>query len=385
MPHASPPFEPGRLDALLRAAEIDVLVATSKHNVQYLGAFRSEFFSSADAVGTARALPIFVYPTGDPDGAALFCHRFDRHDLQVQDPWPPHTDATSSGTVDAMDAAFAFLSRRGVPARIGVEPAFLPYDAARILLSRGPQVQLVDATRALERLRAVKTPRELTLLRLATEGVVDAMLEVFQSQGAGATKREIVAAFQQAVVRRGLAFDYCLIAMGDSLNRARSSQAWRRGDVLSLDSGVSLDGYIGDVARMACLGPADAELLELLAVVDSVQQAAIAQIAPGAIGRSIFAAAEGALSRLPSRGAMHFVAHGMGLVTHESPRLTDTGPVRYPADDADLPLAAGMVLSIETTLQHPRRGFIKLEDTVAVTDRGREVFGDTGRYWNHAG
>jgi hypothetical protein len=31
---------------------------------------------------------------------------------------------------------------------------------------------------------------------------------------------------------------------------------------------------------------------------------------------------------------------------------------------------------------HPRRGFIKLEDTVAVTETGWEAFGDQGRGWN---
>jgi Xaa-Pro aminopeptidase len=41
-----------------------------------------------------------------------------------------------------------------------------------------------------------------------------------------------------------------------------------------------------------------------------------------------------------------------------------------------------MVISIETTLLHPRRGFIKLEDTVAVTDDGWDAFGDYGRGWN---
>ncbi len=40
-----------------------------------------------------------------------------------------------------------------------------------------------------------------------------------------------------------------------------------------------------------------------------------------------------------------------------------------------------MVLSIETTLRHPTRGFIKLEDTVAITDTGHEVFGNTLRGW----
>jgi len=41
-----------------------------------------------------------------------------------------------------------------------------------------------------------------------------------------------------------------------------------------------------------------------------------------------------------------------------------------------------MVLSVETTLQHPRRGFIKLEDMVAVTEIGHDVYGDRARGWN---
>ena len=49
------------------------------------------------------------------------------------------------------------------------------------------------------------------------------------------------------------------------------------------------------------------------------------------------------------------------------------------------PLESGMVVSIETAIHHPRRGFIKLEDTVAVTDAGWEAFGDHGRGWNRGG
>jgi len=44
-----------------------------------------------------------------------------------------------------------------------------------------------------------------------------------------------------------------------------------------------------------------------------------------------------------------------------------------------------MVVSVETTLQHPRRGFIKLEDTVIVQPNGFEVYGDRIRGWNLAG
>ena len=44
-----------------------------------------------------------------------------------------------------------------------------------------------------------------------------------------------------------------------------------------------------------------------------------------------------------------------------------------------------MVISIETTMAHPKRGFIKLEDTIAVTEDGYEGLGDTWRGWNRAG
>ena len=75
----------------------------------------------------------------------------------------------------------------------------------------------------------------------------------------------------------------------------------------------------------------------------------------------------------------------MGLVTHEAPRLTSTGPVRYEGYDADKALEEGMVVSVETTLQHPKRGFIKLEDTVVITPAGHEIYGEGGRGWNRGG
>lgn len=41
-----------------------------------------------------------------------------------------------------------------------------------------------------------------------------------------------------------------------------------------------------------------------------------------------------------------------------------------------------MVASIETTMEQPKRGLIKPEDTVAVTATGHEIFGEGGRGWN---
>ena len=108
-------------------------------------------------------------------------------------------------------------------------------------------------------------------------------------------------------------------------------------------------------------------------------------IRPGAMGREIYAAAKPLVSKSKHHNHLEFLGHGMGLVSHEAPRLTDRGPVPYPATDADLPLEAGEVISVETTLLHPSRGFIKLEDTVVVTDAGHEVYGEGAHGWNRAG
>ena len=57
------PFDADRLDRLMDDAGIDLLVATSKHNVQYLlGGHRAFFFESMDAMGLSRYLPVLVYP-----------------------------------------------------------------------------------------------------------------------------------------------------------------------------------------------------------------------------------------------------------------------------------------------------------------------------------
>ena len=64
---------------------------------------------------------------------------------------------------------------------------------------------------------------------------------------------------------------------------------------------------------------------------------------------------------------MFFSAHGMGIVSHEAPWLMPNAFPRYVAHHRDKPLEAGMVISIETELHHTERGFIKLEDTVAIT------------------
>jgi Xaa-Pro aminopeptidase len=383
----SAPFDTVRLDRLMDEAGIDVLLATSKHNVQYLlGGHRAFFFESMDAMGLSRYLPVFVYAKGSPDKAGFFGHRMENYQNEVKPFWVSEVSTKSSGSVDVMDRAVDYVRRiMPKPQCIGVELAFIPADTTAALRKAFPNSELKDALFVLERLRARKTPDELEKLRIASDAVIDSMLAVIQNHGPGATKAELSEALRREETQRGLTFDYCLIAAGSSLNRAPSDQRWEKGDVLSLDSGGNYHGYIGDLARMGIIGEPDSELVDLLAEVEAIEQASMKPIRAGALGKEIYAAADAVLHNSKLHNHIHFLAHGMGLVSHEAPRLTNSGPVPYDAYDADRPLEAGMVVSVETTLQHPRRGFIKLEDTVVVQPTGFEVYGDRARGWNRAG
>jgi Xaa-Pro aminopeptidase len=285
--------------------------------------------------------------------------------------------ANSSGALDTMQKATDYLRRSGVAAkRIGIETSFMPMDAGAALKSALPDAEIKDALVVLERQRLRKSPQELTMLRTASEKVIDAMMSVIASHGPGSTKDE---------VNRGMTFEYCLIAAGTSHNRAPSPQRWEQGDVLSIDSGGNYHGYIGDLARMAILGEPDAELEDLLGEIETIQRAAFKPIRAGVMGGEIYAAGEALVAKSKQHNNLDFLAHGMGLVSHEAPHLTNDGPVPYTDEDARRPLEAGMVISVETTLKHPTRGFIKLEDTIAVTDSGFEIFGEGGRGWNRGG
>src|SRR5215510_10698229 len=128
------PFDTKQLDRLMDEAGIDVLVANSKHNIQYLlGGHRSIFFDYMDAMGISRYLPILVYPKGGPEKAAFFGHRLETHQRVVRPFWTPEGDTNSAGSVDAMQKAVEHVRKLGLkPKRVGVEMAFLPADAAAV-------------------------------------------------------------------------------------------------------------------------------------------------------------------------------------------------------------------------------------------------------------
>jgi len=384
---AKPPFDQRRLDRLMEEADLDFLVAASKHNVQYmLGGYKFIFFSAMDAIGHSRYLPLVIYERGRPDRAAYIGNKMESGEHHNRPFWTPEVHTATWGSLDASALAAEHFAKIGrTEARIGIEPAFLPSDAYISLRKALPEAKVFDATPTFERMRALKTQDELAKLRKASELITESMLATIAGAQEGSTKAEIIERLRREETNRGLHFEYCLLTLGSSHNRAASPQAWAKGEVMSIDSGGNYHGYIGDLCRMGILGEPDAELEDLLHEIDAVQQAAFSKIKAGALGEDAIVEAEATLKTSPSAAFTDFFCHGMGLTSHEAPFLMTNHPVAYEGVDADRPLEENMVISVETTMHHPKRGFIKLEDTIAVTATGYEMFGETGRGWNRGG
>ncbi|MFY9989333.1 MAG: Xaa-Pro peptidase family protein [Chthoniobacterales bacterium] len=377
-------FSAAKLDTLLDESGIEVLLVTSKHNLQYLlGGYRYYFFEHLDTIGLGRYLPVLGYVKGNLAQSFYVGSGDETWGIEVFPFWPQRISTEVWTSTEAAQIAAQYVRSLGIKApKIGLELEFWTANGWETLKAQLPEATFVDSTEVLEELRAAKTPEELAQLRKAAAAIVDSMVATFHWLREGMTETEIVEHLRIEETGRGLDYGFTLVATGPTFGRGPSSRRIGNGEIISIDTGGHWHGYLADMARMGVLGEPTPLMKELLDEVSSVQAAARVPIKAGALGGGIYDHALEALESCPHRADMHFVAHGMGLIPHEAPRLTDTGPIPYPAKHAKRPLQTGMVLSIETHVKHPEVGFVKLEDTVAVTDSGWEAFGDWGRGWN---
>lgn len=378
------PFDEARLERLLEAAGVDLLLVTSHYNLQHLlGGYRRFFFAVDDSLGLSRAAPILGYPAKRTADAFYVGHVLESSQLVFEPLWVTDIELSAWSAPAAVASAAQRVKALGLErGTIGIEGAFLPLESYRMLREELPEATFVEAGELLEDLRAIKQEYELAIMRAACERVVDSMVATFARSYANMSAETLGEILREEEAVRGLEYIYGQAMTGPEAYRyPGGDRRWEVGAALALDSGGALHGYLGDVTRMAVMGEPNSAQRELLDEVNAIQLAARAVIRAGAVGREIHEAVAPLIAASAYADVIDFIGEGTGLVGHEAPRLMTLSPLPNPGRHNDEPLEAGMVLGVETTLKHPEIGIIKLEDVVAVTADGYEALGDEAREW----
>ncbi|MGL4987362.1 MAG: type I methionyl aminopeptidase [Treponemataceae bacterium] len=119
-------------------------------------------------------------------------------------------------------------------------------------------------------------------------------------------------------------------------------QILKKGDIVSIDVGIDLDGYISDCSKTIAIGEVDSQTQKLL---DVTKQCLIEGIAACKVGNRIKDISQAVydVARKANLGVVtDFCGHGVGLSVHEDPQIPNK-----PGRGANPRIQAGMVLAIE--------------------------------------
>lgn len=234
------------------------------------------------------------------------------------------------------------------------------------------ETALLPVDNPVMKLRSIKSPEEIECLRkaaaLGSEGF-DYTCSLLKQ---GISEKEVAIELEIFWKRRGskgTAFDP-IIAFGTntSMPHYRAGDAkLQKGDPVLIDIGVNYQHYHSDMTRVLFFQTADPRMRDVYNIVRQAQAAALTLCRPGTLIGDLDSAARNLISA-HGYGAnfTHSLGHGVGLEIHEPPLIRNTSTY------SNIPLQAGMVITIEPGIYLPDIGGVRLEDTVVITADGYE-------------
>ena len=242
-------------------------------------------------------------------------------------------------------------------------------DALRVAALRGqfPYYMVQDVTPHLDRLRLIKTPREIEILRYNGRTSAEALRRAIEVTAPGRFEYELEATATGWMLTHGLqGAAYPAIVgsgpMGNQWHYEDNGRQMKAGELVVMDYAGSLDYLTMDITRTWPVSGrfSDAQLKAYQTTL-AAQKAIIAAIRPGVTRDAVRRIAEDIFKAQGFDPRYAYVGHYVGLSVH------DVG-------DWSLPFEAGMVMAIEPIIDIPEQQLhIRVEDTILVTPTGAEI------------
>lgn len=233
-----------------------------------------------------------------------------------------------------------------------------------------PAMKIASATPVTAGCRSRKSPAEIKLLKLANEITLDCYKAAYLTCQPGDTNHHFVDLVQRGYERCGVRGDVsCQVGPFSAIpHGSPKPQTIREGDMVLIDDGCVVEGYVSDISRSFVYGKPSDFQREIFQTVHNAQSAALAAAHPGVEMQLVDQAAREVIAKAGYGPGFtyftHRLGHGIGLDGHEWPYLVPGNTQK---------LAPGMVFSNEPGIYLPNKFGIRLEDDMLLTDNGAEL------------
>jgi len=222
--------------------------------------------------------------------------------------------------------------------------------------------------------RIIKSPAELALMQSANDVTIAALKHVHARVEAGMSSADVMKLLVAATEALGGVHEFSLVLLNEASAYPHGSvtpQTVRKGSVVLVDTGCSVQGYQSDISRTWVIGEPTSRQREVWNTVKRGQELALETakigVPVGAIDKAVRAFYEGrGWSKdygLP--GTSHRTGHGIGMDGHEPPYLVRSDTT---------PLEAGMCFSDEPGIYIPGEFGVRMEDCWYMTEAGPKLF-----------
>jgi Xaa-Pro dipeptidase len=348
-----------RLRAELTTRKLDLLVAAPATNFEY--------FTGTNPGRSERLILLLVPTKGAP---TIVCPSFEVERVKRRSAvgdvrgWDEQDDPWK-----LVKAVLRAVKPSGRPGQGAIEATLDYASFLRLSDSGSGDWRWQTGAPVTERLRIIKYPEEVALIRRAIAITEASIAATFAALAPGVTERDVVTKLSGEMRTRG--------ASGGGLVQFGASSALphvgpgggrlAKEMVVLIDCGCEVEGYTSDITRTAWYGDAPSdEFKQVFNLVHDAQTAAMDLGKPFTVRCQEMDRAARQVITDGGYGQYftHRLGHGMGMDGHEPPYLVEGN---------DAPLEPGMVFTIEPGIYQPEKFGVRIEDDHLVTPTGLEV------------